>query len=163
MSVYVCAIATVVPRLMEATVATHPHRRISKRWHVADVKKLHWSWPCNPNGRSKFCNLVLFMFTRSQLTLGRRLMVASGDCSNGMLLTSKTSPAMIRIDRNSTNTKIYACEIKQNVSNNFFLLLRTTPRLAHHLLSCYHSQRLLCPHSKNKFSTTLTPTEKPRL
>ena len=35
---YVCAIAIVVPRLTVAAVATHPHRRISKRWHVADVK-----------------------------------------------------------------------------------------------------------------------------
>ena len=56
-------------------------------------------------------------------------MVASGDRSNGTLPTSKTSPAMTRIDRNSTNTKIYAYEIKQSVSKNFFLLLRMTPRL----------------------------------
>ena len=56
-------------------------------------------------------------------------MVASGDCSNGTLPTSKTSSAMTRIDRNSTNMQIYAYEIKQSVSKNFFLLLRTTPRL----------------------------------
>ena len=30
-------------------------------------------WPGNPNGRSKFYNLCLFTFTRSQLTLQRRL------------------------------------------------------------------------------------------
>ena len=36
-------------------------------------KKLHWRWPGNPNGRSKFRNLGLFTFTRSQLTLRRRL------------------------------------------------------------------------------------------
>ena len=29
--------------------------------------------------------------------------------------------------------------------------------IAHRLLSCYHSQRLLFSHSKNNFSTTLTP------
>ena len=34
--------------------------------------------------------------------------------------------------------------------------------IAHHLLSCYHSQRLLFSYSKNNFLTTLTPTEKPR-
>ena len=34
--------------------------------------------------------------------------------------------------------------------------------IAHRLFSCYHSQRLLFSHSKNNFSTTLTPTEKPR-
>ena len=32
-------------------------------------QKLHWRWPGNPNGQSKFRNLCLFMFTRSQLTL----------------------------------------------------------------------------------------------
>ena len=36
-------------------------------------QKLHWRWPGNPNGRSKFRNLGLFTFTRSQLTLRRRL------------------------------------------------------------------------------------------
>ena len=58
-----------------------------------------------------------------------RLMAASGDHSNGTLPTSKTSSAIIRIDRNSANTKIYAYEIKQSVSKNLFLLLRMTPRL----------------------------------
>ena len=62
-----------VPRLTAAAVATHLHRRISKRWHVVNVKKLHWRWPGNANGRSKFCNLGFFTFTRSQLTLRRRL------------------------------------------------------------------------------------------
>ena len=59
-------------------------------------------------------------------------MVASRDRSNGRRqkrLTSKTSSAMTRIDRNSANTQIYSYEIKQSVSKNFFLLLRTTPRL----------------------------------
>ena len=36
-------------------------------------RKLHWRWPGNPNGRSKFRNLGLFTFRRSQLTLRRRL------------------------------------------------------------------------------------------
>ena len=36
-------------------------------------QKLHWSWPGNPNGRSNFRNLGLFTFTRSELTLRRRL------------------------------------------------------------------------------------------
>ena len=31
---------TVVPRLAAMAVATHPHSRISKRWHVADVKNI---------------------------------------------------------------------------------------------------------------------------
>ena len=70
--IYVCAIAAVVPRLTVAAVATHLHRRISKRWHITDFKN-HWRWPGNPNGRSKFRNLGLFTYTRSQLTLRRRL------------------------------------------------------------------------------------------
>ena len=34
---------------------------------------LQWRWRGNPNGRSNFCNLGLFTFTRSQLTLRRLL------------------------------------------------------------------------------------------
>ena len=36
-------------------------------------QKLHWRWPGNHKGRSKFCNLGLFTFTWSQLMLRRRL------------------------------------------------------------------------------------------
>ena len=61
--IYVCAIATVVPRLTLAAVDTHPHRRISKRWHVADIKNFTGDDQTNPSGRSKFRNLGLFMFT----------------------------------------------------------------------------------------------------
>ena len=82
MSVYVCAIVTIVPRLTAAAIATNPHRHISKRWHIADIKN----------------------FTED-------------DQSN------------LTVDWNSTNTKIYAYEIKQNVSKNFFILLRMTPQL----------------------------------
>ena len=71
-SVYVCAIATVVPRLTVAAVATHPHSRISRRWRCRR-QILQWRWPANPNGRSNFRNLGLFTFTRSQLTLQRQL------------------------------------------------------------------------------------------
>ena len=90
---------------------------------------LQWRWPGNPNGRSKFRNLGLFTIATDAPAAAPRLMAASGDRSNGTLPTSKTSPAMTRIDRNSANTQIYAYEIKQNVSKNFFFLLRTTPRL----------------------------------
>ena len=36
-------------------------------------KKIHWRWSGNPNGRSKFRNFGLFTFSRSQLTLWRRV------------------------------------------------------------------------------------------
>ena len=76
----------------------------------------------------------------------------------------KTSLRMIMIDRNSANTKIYTYEIKQNVSKNFFLLLRTKPLLTtlRTVFSYYHSQRLLFSPTKNNLSTTLTPPPKNR-
>ena len=40
---------------------------------MTHCQKLHWRWPGNPNGRSKFRNLGLFTFTWSQLTLRRQL------------------------------------------------------------------------------------------
>ena len=55
-------------------------------------KKFHWRWPGNRNGRSKFRYFGLFKFTRSHLTLQRRLrgwLAASRDRSNGTQLTSK--------------------------------------------------------------------------
>ena len=70
---FTSARSRLIPRLIAAAVATHPTHRFSKRWHVPDVKKLHWRWPGNPNGCLKFRNLGLFTFTRSQLTLQRRL------------------------------------------------------------------------------------------
>ena len=94
-------------------------------------QKLHWRWPGNPSGRSKFRILGLFMFTRSQPTLRRRLRdwwrlpeIAQTACNR-----RQKHRGMTRIDRNSANMKIYAYEIKQHISKNFFLLLRTTPRL----------------------------------
>ena len=71
----------------------------------------------------------------------------------------------MRIDRNSTNTQIYAYEIKQSVSQKLLFAATndtTIDGIAHRLLSGYHSQRLLFAHSQNNFSTTLIPTEKPR-
>ena len=91
-------------------------------------QKLHCRWPGNPKGWSKFCNLGLFTFTRCS---------GGGSTADGGFQISlkrhvtdvKNITGMTRIDRNSAITKIYAYESKQNVSKNFFLLLRTTPRL----------------------------------
>ena len=145
-------------------IGQHLHHRISKRWHVADVKKLHWRWPGNPSGQSKFRNLGLFKFTWSQLTAAPRLMAASGDSSYGTLHTLKTSPAMTRIDRNSTNTQIYAYKIKQSVSQNFFLLLRTTPRLTalHTVYFPAITRNGFCFHIKQIISRWPEPTKKSR-
>ena len=102
-------------------------------------QKLHWRWPGNPNGRSKFRNLGLFTITSDAPVAAPQLMAASGDRSNGTLSMSKTSPAMTRIDRNSANTQICAYEIKQSVSKNFFFAATNNAAIdgiAHRLLSC---------------------------
>ena len=146
---------TVVPRLTAAAVATHTHRRISKRWHVADVKKLHWRWPGNPNGRSKFRDLGLFTFTRSQLMFRQRL-------RGWWRLPEIAQTARCRRQKHRRR-RPRSIEIPQIRK---FLLAATNDAaidgIAHYLLTGYHSQRLLFSHSKNNFSTTLTPTKKPR-
>ena len=54
-------------------------------------------------------------------------MAADGDSSNGTFVDIENiagvDPAMTRIDRSSTITKIDAYEIKQNLSKKIFLLL----------------------------------------
>ena len=61
--------------------------QLTLRWRLSDWRRLpeiaqtarcrhrthRWRWPGNPNGRSKFRNLRLFTWTRSQLTLRRQL------------------------------------------------------------------------------------------
>ena len=70
---------------------------------------------------------------------------------------------MTRIDRNSVNTKIYAYEMKQNVSNNFFLLLRMTPRfMALRTVYLLLSLTTVFVFTFEKFLYDLDPTEKPR-
>ena len=68
---------------------------------------------------------------------------------------------MARIDRNSANL----CLRDQAKRLEKLLFAATNDAaidgIAHRLLSCYQSQRLLFSHSKNNFSTTPTPIEKP--
>ena len=69
---------------------------------------------------------------------------------------------MTRIDRNSANL-----DLRDQAKRLEKLLFAATndaaiDGIAHRLLSCYHSQRLLFSHSKNNFLTTLTPTKTPR-
>ena len=90
-------------------------------------QKLHWHWPGNPNGPSKFRNLGLFTFTRSQRTLRLRGWWRLPEIAQTARCRRQTHcrrwPGSIEIPQ------IYSYEIKQSVSKNFFLLLRTTPRL----------------------------------
>ena len=88
-------------------------------------KKLDWRLPGNPNGRSKFQNLGLFTFTRSL----RRRLRGFWRSLKRHVTDVKNIAGMTRIDRNSANKIMYAYEIKQNVSKNFFFQLRTLPQL----------------------------------
>ena len=120
----------------------------------------------NPNGRSKFRNLGLFTFTRSLLTLRRRLRgfwrlleIAQTACSR----RKKNIAGMTSINQNSANTKNLC--LRDQAKRLEKLLFATTNDATTALplfFSCYHSQWLLFSHSKNNFSTTMTPTEKPR-
>ena len=157
MWIYVCAIATCsaddgsgschAPAPLYFEEITHCRRQ-----------KLHWRWPGNPNGRSKFRNLGLFMFTRSQLTLRRRL---RGwwwlpEIANGTLPTSKTSKF-----RKYENLWLWdqAKRLK-----NVFLLLRTTPRLAalHTVYFPFITRNGFCVHIRKIISRRLWPPPKNR-
>ena len=130
-------------------------------------QKLHWRWPGNPNGRSNFRNLGLFMFTRSKLTLRRRLrgswrlqeiaQTAHCRCQKH----HRRWPGSIEIPQIRKFMPTRSSKVSRKTS---FCCTNDTAidGIAHHLLSCYHSQQLLFSHSKNTFSTTLTLTEKPR-
>ena len=112
-----------------------------------------WRWPGNPNGRLKFHDLSLLTLARSQLTLQRRLRGWQrfrrsfkqhvGDVENFAGISS----SMIEINRSCAITKIYAYEIKQNLSKNIFLLLRSRyyDGIAHRLfptITCH----IFCSH-----------------
>ena len=92
-------------------------------------------------------------------------MMASGDRSNGTFPTSKN---IAGDDQDGSKLIKYEnlCLRDQAKRLELFLFAATNDvaidGIAHRLLSCYHLQRLLFSHSKNNFSTTLTPTGKPR-
>ena len=148
----------------------HPHCRISKRWHVVDVNNFtgddQTTLTVDRNSAIQVCLRLHYSNWCS----------AGGSAADGSFRRSlkqhvtdvKNIAGLTLIDRNSANTTIYAYEIKQNVSKNLFLLLRTPLRLMalrSIFFFCYHWQWLLFTHLKNNFSTTfddLDLTEKPR-
>ena len=125
-------------------------------------QKLHSRWPGTPNGRSKFRNLGLFTFSRSKLMLRRR--IRGWWRLPEIAQTSRCRRQKHR--RNDQNRSENLCLRDQAKRLEKLLFAATNDAaidgIAQCLLSCYHSQRLLFSHSKNNFSTTLTPTEKPR-
>ena len=114
---YVCAIATVVPLLMAAAVATHPHRHILTRWHVADVKNFTGDEQATlAVDRNSTIYVCLRLHDRNERSGG------GSAADDGFWRSLKRHVAVVknivemtRINRNSANTKIYAYEIKQNV------------------------------------------------
>ena len=85
MSAYIYAIVIVVPQLMTTAVATHPRRRLSKRWHVADIKNFtgddHATLTVDRNSAIYF--VYVYEITTNAPAAAPRLMAASGDRSNG--------------------------------------------------------------------------------
>ena len=161
-SVYVCAIATVVPQLTAAAIATH--RRISKKLHVADVKNLIGD---DQIEIPQFRFVYIYTIATDAPAAASRLLAASDGFWKSLkrhVTDVKDIAEMTRIDRNSAYTKMYAYEIKQNVSKNFFFMLRTPPQLTalRTVFSCYHWQRLLFSHSKNSISQRPWPPPKNR-
>ena len=131
-------------------------------------QKLHWRWPGNPNGRSKFRNLGLFTF------LHDRNWRSSGGSAAGWRLpeiaqtarnrrqTSPGWPESIEIPQIRKFMHTRSSKTSRKTSFCCYKRCRDWRHCALFFLSCYHWQRLLFSHSKNNFSTTLTPTEKPR-
>ena len=130
-------------------------------------QKLHWEWPGNPNDRSKFRNLGLFTFTRSQLMLRRQLWgwwwlpTIAQTARSQRQKTSLGWSGSIEIPQIRKFMPTRSSKTSQKTS---FCCYERRHDWRHYALffSCYHSQPLLFLHSKNNFSTTLTPTEKSR-
>ena len=125
-------------------------------------KKLHWRWPGNPNDRSKFCNLRLFTFTRSQLTLcsWRRLPEIAHTAHSRHQIHRRRWPGSFEIPQ--LRKLCLQVQAKPLEKHNFAARIPPLWWCCALLFSYYHSQRLLFSPTKNNFSTTLTLTEKPR-
>ena len=93
-------------------------------------QKHHRRWPGNLNGWSKFRNIRLFTFTRSQLMLQRRHHswrqlpeVAQTACSRRKKNIASGDLAMTRIDRNSVIAKCMPMGSSRTSQKTSFLLL----------------------------------------
>ena len=106
-------------------------------------QKLHWRWPGNPNGRSKFRNLGLFTFTRSQLTL-RGSSVAYGGFRRSLKRHVADVKNIAGDDRDRSKFRRYANLCLWDPAKRLEKLLFAATNdaavdgIAHRLLSCYH-------------------------
>ena len=108
-------------------------------------QRLHWRWPGNPNGRSKFCNLGLFTFTRSQLTLRRRLhgwwrlpkIAHTARCRRQK--HRRRWPGSIEIPQMRKFMPTRSSKASWKTSFCCYERRRDYDGIAHRLLSCYHS------------------------
>ena len=127
------------------------------------TSKLHWKWPDNPNGRSKFSNLHLFTLTISQLTLcGWQRLTENAQTAH----SRRQNIACNEKDRSKFHKYENLC-LRDQVKplKKHLFAARTQPLRLHCKLlffSYYHSHRLLLSPTKYNFSMTLTLTEKPR-
>ena len=85
-SVYVCAIAFVVPQLTATAVATHPRHHISERWHVADIKNFTGDDQATltVDRNSVIYFVYIYEIATNTPAAALRLMAAFEDRSNGM-------------------------------------------------------------------------------
>ena len=104
-------------------------------------QKLHWRWPGNPNGRLKFHNLDLFIFTRLQLTLRRRL--------RGFLRSLRRHVTNVKNIAGDDQDRSKFCNYEnlclrdqaKRLKKLIFVAMNDAAidGIAHCLLSCYHS------------------------
>ena len=130
-------------------------------------QKLHWRWPGNPNGRTKCCNLRLLTFRRWQLTHQRllrgwwRLLEMAQTAHSrrkkhrqkwsGSIEIPQTHKFMPTTSSKTSRRTSFCCYKQRRYWRHCALFFPTIIR-----------QRLLFSPTKNNFSTTLTPTGKPR-
>ena len=155
-------------------VVTDSRRHFSKTWHVTNVKNIARDDQATLMVDRNSANILFTFRFYACLRLRDRDWYSVAD-SNGrsyglvpsffdIKSIAGIGPAMTRIDRNSVITKIYAYEIKQDLLKKYLFAVRMPPLWFHCALffSYCNLQRLLFSPMKNNFSTTLTPTEKPR-
>ena len=129
-------------------------------------KKLHWRLPGNSNGRSKFCKLGLFTFIRSPLTLCWRL---RGWWRLPEIAQTARNRRQKHCREDQDRSKFHKYDnlcLRDKAKRLEKLLFAATITAAidgiGHFFFLLSLATAFVFTSKNNFSTTLTPTKKPR-
>ena len=166
-----CKAGRYAPWLMATAIFTDSRRCSSKRWHVADIKNIAGDdrrWSIDISQISHIPSDFTCVYVYEISTGAPWLMSTAVDTDSNHRFSkslhvadvkniASVGPAMTRINRNFIIMKMYAYEIKQDLSKDIFLLLG-----CRHYDSIAHLQLLLFSPMKNYFSTTLSPTKNPR-